>query len=99
MSYSLWISNYIYNKIKTEIDFQMRLVDLDFCQYVKVKLRDKSYQHIGNQFKSVLSLEDIKEILFSGGRKSQHPNVKRKSNLAEWKENATTIKTFDQRSF
>ena len=61
---------YIYNKKKKEIDFQMRLVDLNFSQYVKVKLRDKSYQHLGEHLKSFLDVEDLKAIIFAGGRKS-----------------------------
>ena len=73
---------YVHNKVK-ELDFQMRLVDLNFCQYVKIKLRDKSYQHLGEQFKSVLDVDDIKEILFSSGRKSKNCQASTTSEMDE----------------
>ena len=68
------MEEYVFNKMKNEIDFQMRLVKLDFCQYVKVKLRDKSYQNLDEQFKSLLTIDDISEILFAEGKKSQRPS-------------------------
>ena len=62
---------YVHNKQKHEIDFQLKLCNLNFCQKVKVKLRDKSYQHIDDQQKSVLDAGDLWDILGLGQKKDE----------------------------
>ena len=37
---------YIHNKMKHEVDFQIRLAMVNFCQHVNTNLYDKSYQDL-----------------------------------------------------
>ena len=57
------LQEYCQNKMRHEVDFQLKLCDLGFCQKVKIKLRDKSYQQIDEQQKSKLEMTDIWEVL------------------------------------
>ena len=66
---------YIHNKMKHEVDFQLRLTKVNFCQKVKVKLRDKSYQDLDDDMQSVLTVKDIWNILLSGKSKSKCTSV------------------------
>lgn len=61
---------YLHNKMKHEVDFQLKLCNVNFCQKVKVKLCDKSYQDLDDQIKSLLTIDDIWDILLSGKTKS-----------------------------
>ena len=61
---------YIHNKSRHELDFQMRLTQLPFCQCTKVKLRDKSYQHIDSSTFSKMDMDDFWDIF------CDTPNVK-----------------------
>ena len=54
---------YCQNKMRHEVDFQLKMCDLNFCQKVKTKLRDESYQQLDEQQKSKLELSDIWEVL------------------------------------
>ena len=44
------------------MDFAIRTTDVPFCQYCKVKIRDKGYQSLVNVGKTKLSTHDILEI-------------------------------------
>ena len=62
---------YLHNKSKHEIDFLLKLTKLPFCQYVKTKLRDKSYQHVDeNTLKSPVTAEDLWDMLFHKSKSS-----------------------------
>ena len=73
---------YIHNKMKHEVDFQLRLTKVNFCQKLKVKLRDKSYQDLDEEKKSILSVKEIWSILLPRKSRSKvcepssssHPN-------------------------
>ena len=69
------LKEYLYNKLKHEIDFQLKLCNVNFCQKVKVKLRDKSYQHIDEEQKSVLDPHDLWEILGLGQKRTNEDSV------------------------
>ena len=60
---------YIHNKIKHQMDFQMRCIDLPFNQYAKVKLRDKGYQQLDDDFKSKLDMDGFWDIYVKGKEK------------------------------
>ena len=63
-------SDYLHNKSKHEVDFLLKLTKLPFCQHVKTKLRDKSYQHVDeNTLKSPVTADDLWDVIFS--RKSK----------------------------
>ena len=53
---------YVHNKAKHELDFQMRLTELPFCQHTKVKLRDKSYQDLDSSLFSKMDMDDFWDI-------------------------------------
>ena len=55
---------YAHNKSNHEIEFQMKLSKMAFCQDIKTKLRDKSYQELDGQFDYHLNADDLWEILF-----------------------------------
>ena len=67
---------YIHNKSKHELDFQMRLTELPFNQYTKVKLRDKSYQHLDSSVYSKMDMDDFWDIFCDS------PKTKEKENEA-----------------
>ena len=71
------MQEYCYNKSRHEVDFQLKLCDLNFCQKVKVKLRDKSYQEIDESQKCKLEITDILEVLLRG-----HSNKKSRASEA-----------------
>ena len=50
---------------------------MNFCQKVKVKLRDKSYQDLDDEKRTVMTVKDIWSILFSGksGKKSKRSSA------------------------
>ena len=53
---------YVHDKAKHELDFQMRLTKLPFCQHTKVKLRDKSYQDLDSSVFSKMDMDDFWDI-------------------------------------
>ena len=77
------LKEYLHNKLKHEIDFQLKLCNVNFCQKVKVKLRDKSYQHIDEEQKSVLDPSDLWEILGLGRKRSIEDGVESDPNDAK----------------
>ena len=52
---------YVGSKRRHEIDFQMRMSKLPFCQYTKTKIRDKGYQSLESR-QVQISLKEFKEI-------------------------------------
>lgn len=53
---------YTESKRHHTVDFQIRMTDTPFCQYTKVKLRDKGYQSLVDTGKVKLSAKQIMEI-------------------------------------
>lgn len=62
---------YIHNKARHELDFQMRLTQLPFCQYTKVKLRDKSYQDLDSSVFSKMDMDDFWDIFCDDQKKKK----------------------------
>ena len=62
------MDEYISNKCKHETDFLMRNADLPFCQYTKVKLRDKGYQELCEE-KSKLNMDVFWNIFMKNNEK------------------------------
>ena len=66
---------YIHNKAKHELDFQLRLTQLPFCQHTKVKLRDKSYQDLDSSVFSKMDMDDFWDIFCDDPRTKKRAEV------------------------
>lgn len=66
---------YVHNKSKHELDFQMRMTELPFCQYTKVKLRDKSYQHLDSTAFSKMDMNNFWDIFCDSPRLKKSDTV------------------------
>ena len=51
------------------MEFQMNSTNLPFNQYTKVKLRDKGYQQLDEEFKSKLDINDFWSLFIKGKEK------------------------------
>ena len=71
----LTMYEYIHCKWSHEIDFQLRLCETAFCQHIKTKLRDKSYQDLDKQFHYNMTMEDLWKALFSDRVKTSTEEV------------------------
>ena len=62
------MQEYVQNKAKHVIDFLIKMCEVPFNQDVKVKLRDKGYQHIHDTMVSKISVDELWEILNATSR-------------------------------
>ena len=62
---NLNMEEYLHAKKRHEIDFQLRMCNVDFQQNVSVKCQDKGYQQLSSDFRSPLKQRDIFELLES----------------------------------
>ena len=77
--------------MRHEVDFQLKLCDLNFCQKVKVKLRDKSYMGMDEQRKSKLRMSDMWEVLLRDRSSKSKDEVEGSLNLSKLGSEGETI--------
>ena len=58
----LTVEEYIQAKRSTQVDFQLGMCDLPFCQEIKSKLRDKGYHDVKERGKLNISLSQLQDI-------------------------------------
>lgn len=62
---------YVQHKQKHAIDFLIKMCEVPFNQDVKIKLRDKGYQHLHNTMVSKIGVDELWEVLNATSQESQ----------------------------
>ena len=67
------MQEYVQNKSKSLIDFLIKMCCCPFNQDIKIKLRDKGYQHVHGSMVSKISVKELWEVLNAAA--SGHPKA------------------------